>query len=63
VFELVVHGMDIAHALDISFRPPEPVLAQALDVATKTAIATGHGESVLLALTGRSTLPPDFSVV
>jgi uncharacterized protein (TIGR03083 family) len=63
VFELAVHGMDIAIALDIPFRPPEAVLAEALDVATRTAIATGRGESVLLALTGRSMLPPDFSVV
>jgi uncharacterized protein (TIGR03083 family) len=63
VFELAVHGMDIASALDIPFRPPEAVLAEALDVATGTAIATGRGESVLLALTGRSMLPPDFSVV
>jgi uncharacterized protein (TIGR03083 family) len=63
VFELAVHGMDIASALNIPFRPPEAVLAEALDVATRTAIATGRGESVLLALTGRSILPPDFSVV
>lgn len=63
IFELAVHGMDIARALDMPFRPPEAVLAEALDVATRTAIATGHGDSVLLALTGRSTLPPSFSVV
>ncbi len=63
VFELAVHGMDIARALDMPFRLPEAVLAEALDVATRTAIATGHGESVLMALTGRSTLPPYFSVV
>ena len=63
VFELAVHGMDIARALDMPFRLPEAVLAEALEVATRTAIATGHGESVLMALTGRSTLPPSFSVV
>jgi hypothetical protein len=63
IFELAVHGMDIARALDIPYTPPAAVLAQALDVATRTAIATGHGETVLLALTGRSALPPSFSVV
>ena len=63
IFELAVHGMDIARALDIPFTLPVAVLAQALDVATRTAIATGHGETVLLALTGRSALPPSFSVV
>jgi len=63
VFELAVHGMDIARALDIPFTLPEAVLADALDVATRTAIATGQGESLLMALTGRSPLPPSFSVV
>jgi uncharacterized protein (TIGR03083 family) len=63
VFELAVHGMDIAGALDIPFQLPEAVLAEALDVATRTAVATGDGETVLLALTGRSALPPSFSVV
>ena len=63
IFELAVHGMDIARALDIPFTLPVAVLAEALDVATRTAIATGHGETVLLALTGRSALPPSFSVV
>jgi uncharacterized protein (TIGR03083 family) len=63
IFELVVHGMDIARALDIPFRPPEAALTEALDVAMRTAVATGHGESLLLTLTGRSTLPPSFSVV
>jgi len=62
-FELAVHGMDIARALDLSFVPPAAVLAEALDVATRTAALTGHGQTVLLALTGRSALPPNFSVV
>jgi uncharacterized protein (TIGR03083 family) len=62
-FELAVHGLDIARALDIPFPLPAEALAEALDVATRTAIATGQGESVLMALTGRSALPPSFSVV
>jgi uncharacterized protein (TIGR03083 family) len=63
VFELAVHGMDIARALDIPLQLSDAVLAEALDLATRTAIVTGRGESVLLALTGRSVLPPSFSVV
>jgi uncharacterized protein (TIGR03083 family) len=62
-FELAVHGMDIARAVGVPFDPPTAVLAEALDVATRTATLTGHGASVLLALTGRAALPPDFSVV
>lgn len=63
IFELAVHGIDIARAVDIPFPLPEAVLAEALDIATRTAIATGHGEALLLALTGRAELPPSFSVV
>ncbi|MFI5510224.1 maleylpyruvate isomerase family mycothiol-dependent enzyme [Mycobacterium sp. NPDC051804] len=63
VFEMAVHGMDIAGAVDIPFQLPNAVLAEALELATRTAVATGNGETVLLALTGRSTLPPSFSVV
>jgi uncharacterized protein (TIGR03083 family) len=63
IFELAVHGMDIARALDLAFEPPAAVLAEALDLATRTAMLTGQGQSVLLALTGRCALPPNFSVV
>ena len=63
VFELAVHGLDIARALDIPWQLPDDVLAEALDIATRAATATGRGESLLLALTGRAALPPSFSVV
>jgi len=62
-FELAVHGMDIARAVGIPFHLPASVLDEALEVATRTAVLTGNGESVLLALTGRAGLPPDFSMV
>lgn len=63
VFELAVHSLDIAGAADIPHRLPSGVLAEALLLATQAAPATGHGETVLLALTGRGSLPPSFSVV
>jgi uncharacterized protein (TIGR03083 family) len=62
-FELAVHGMDIARAVDIPFHLSAPVLNEALEVASRTAVLTGNGESLLLALTGRAALPPDFSMV
>jgi uncharacterized protein (TIGR03083 family) len=62
-FELAVHGMDIAKATGIPVQLPAEVLTEALDVATRTAVLTGHGASVLLALTGREALPPGFSMV
>jgi uncharacterized protein (TIGR03083 family) len=62
-FELAVHGLDIARAVDISFAPPPDVLEDATVLAARIAAAEGHGEAVLMALTGRSGLPPSFSVV
>jgi uncharacterized protein (TIGR03083 family) len=62
-FELVVHGLDIARAVDISFPMPADVLEEATALAAQIAVAEGHGETVLLALTGRAGLPASFSVV
>lgn len=62
-FELAVHGLDIAGALDVPYPLPAGVLEEATLLATRTAALTGHGETVLLALTGRGSLPPSFSVV
>ncbi|RWA20154.1 hypothetical protein MELE44368_18325 [Mycolicibacterium elephantis DSM 44368] len=63
VFELAVHGLDIARAVDIPLALPPEVLTEAAALATRVAVTTGQGEAVLLALTGRAGLPPSFSVV
>jgi Mycothiol maleylpyruvate isomerase N-terminal domain len=62
-FELAVHGLDIARAVGISYTLPAVVLEEATVLAARIAAAFGHGERVLLALTGRTALPPSFSVV
>ena len=62
-FELAVHGLDIARAVGISYTPPPDVLEVATVLAARIAAAEGHGETVLLALTGRAELPSPFSVV
>ncbi|HEX2285690.1 MAG TPA: maleylpyruvate isomerase N-terminal domain-containing protein [Mycobacterium sp.] len=62
-FELAVHGLDIARALGISYPLPDDVLDEALMLAGRIAALAGKGETVLLAMTGRSALPPSFSVV
>ncbi len=61
-FELAVHSLDIARAVGISFTLPPPVLEEALVLAARIAAAE-HGETVLMALTGRDGLPPSFSIV
>jgi uncharacterized protein (TIGR03083 family) len=62
-FELVVHGLDIARAVDISFPLPADVLEEATALAARIAVAEGDGETVLMALTGRAGLPTPFSIV
>lgn len=62
-FELAVHGLDIARAAGVEYTPPPEVLSEAVRLAADVAVLSGDGRQVLLALTGRSALPPDFSVV
>jgi len=62
-FELAVHGLDIARAIGITFDLPADVLEEATALATRIAVAEGHGQAVLLALTGRAGLPQPFSIV
>ena len=62
-FELAVHGLDIARATGLSFTLPDDVLDEATTLAAQIAVVTGRGERLLMALTGRSALPPAFSVV
>lgn len=63
VFELVVHGMDIARATGLDADLPIEAVEQAGVLATRVAVRLGHGETVLAALTGRTNLPPGYSVV
>jgi uncharacterized protein (TIGR03083 family) len=63
-FELVVHGLDIARAAGL----PAPaystgLLTQVLALTAAAAVLGGRGPEVLLALTGRTSLPTGFSVV
>jgi len=63
-FELVVHGLDIARAAGLSAPDYSAgLLTEVLQLTAAAAILGGRGPELLLALTGRATLPPDFSVV
>jgi uncharacterized protein (TIGR03083 family) len=63
VFELAVHGLDIARATGVDFAVPAPVLEEATVLSARIGVALGQGETVLAALTGRAALPVTFSVV
>lgn len=62
-FELAVHGLDIARATGLSLELPDAVLAEATELATRVAVVTGRGAELLMSLTGRTSLPPGFSIV
>ena len=62
IFELTVHGFDIADATGLPFRPTESALSDATALGARIATVMGHGEVVLRALTGRAPLPQPFSV-
>jgi uncharacterized protein (TIGR03083 family) len=63
-FELVVHGLDIARAAG---RPAPDysadLLTEVLGLAAAAAVLAGRGPELLLGLTGREPLSPDFSIV
>ncbi|WP_213010584.1 maleylpyruvate isomerase N-terminal domain-containing protein [Paractinoplanes toevensis] len=62
-FELVVHAMDLAAAIGVPHGMSPEAVAEATGQAARAAAATGDGETVLRALTGRGELPAKFSVV
>lgn len=63
VFELTVHGLDLARALGLPPRMPARPLAVTAHLVTDLALVQGHGPDLVLALTGRSALPASVCVV
>lgn len=64
-FELTVHTLDIAAALDLDVEPPAAPLAACLGMVLSLAARRDTSESVSLlrALTGRAPLPASFTVL
>ena len=61
--ELVIHGRDLADALGVAAEPPASGVQVALQVLTGVAVAEGRGPALANALTGRSSLPPNFNLL
>ena len=62
---LVVHSLDIATALP-DIEPPEfsdQLLSEIAMVGATAAVLQGRGVELMLALTGRGSLSPGFSIV
>jgi len=51
--ELVIHGLDIARAVGIEWRPPTPLLSDVLALLMEVSVNLGGGEELLLVLSGR----------
>lgn len=62
-FELVVHTIDLARATAIAHTLPLASIADAVALASATAVQRGSSEELLLALTGRTPLGHGFTVV
>jgi uncharacterized protein (TIGR03083 family) len=62
-FELVVHGLDIGQASGMAPAFAQEALVDAVTLAAEVAARTERGPELLLAMTGRGTLPQGFSVV
>lgn len=63
IFELVVHGDDLSHALDLPLVAPVGARVVALAFAAGLAGESERYAEALRALTGRATLPPGWSVM
>ncbi|MBA2337644.1 MAG: maleylpyruvate isomerase N-terminal domain-containing protein, partial [Acidimicrobiia bacterium] len=53
VMELVLHGLDLAAALDVDWDPPAAALADTLLLLTEVAMRRGHGADLARLLAGR----------
>src|SRR5690625_4009989 len=62
-FELTVHTCDLAAALGADIDVPEAAAAEAATLAGGLAARAGSAGTLLLGVTGRSTLPDDFTVL
>jgi Mycothiol maleylpyruvate isomerase N-terminal domain len=63
IFELVVHGLDISAACGVDPAFAEEPLVDAATLAAEVAARSGRAPGVLLALTGRASLPPAFTIL
>ncbi len=61
VAELTVHGLDVVSALGLELAAPPLALVESLRYLTGRLVKKGEGQAALLALAGRSPLPPGLS--
>lgn len=62
-FELTVHTCDLAGCLGVPLDPPESAALESLAMLAGLAAGSGQAGPLLLAGTGRTGLPPGFTVL
>jgi len=63
VFELTIHTLDLAKAINVSVEPPSAPLLVTLHLLADLAAATGAGPELAFAVTGRLFLPEGYSLL
>ena len=63
IFELTVHTLDVAKALNLIVEPPPAPMRATLHLLADLAVATGSGPDLAFAVTGRLSLPQGFSLL
>ncbi len=63
IFELVIHGLDLASAIGVSDEPPKSPTSVTLHLLADLAMETGKARPFTLGATGRSSLPEGFNLV
>jgi len=63
VFELSTHALDLAAALNVGNQLPEPAATVTWELIAQLARRGGRENDVLRAVTGRSALPGEYSVL
>ena len=61
--ELVLHTLDLSRAAQFPVETSRTALTSTLDLLIAIAIERGDGTAVVLALSGRQTLPDDFNLL
>ena len=62
-FELIIHTMDLAKAVGVDAEPPKSGMESTLQILGQLALYRDHAADLILASTGRRSLPDGFSVL
>ena len=62
-FELIIHTLDLAKAVGVDDEPPSAGMDSTLQILGQLALQRGHAPDLILAATGRHSLPDGFSVI